>query len=115
MSMVLPMLDRGASKCWTECPILTPHHVDKQAKNYKLTFYGLEVLPCETIRNIGRIAGSEHPPRGQVGGKRPAGHTGSAEPRHGNSSTSSHHIPIVGSTNTEESTTSKRSQSLWLR
>ena len=62
MSMVLPVLNKDATECWTECPILTPHHVDKQAKNYRLTYYGQEVLPQETIRNIGRITGSEHPP-----------------------------------------------------
>ena len=64
MSTTLPTLAKGATTCWTECPVPTPHHKEKKAKDFKLTFYSLEVLPRETIRNIARITGSEHPPKG---------------------------------------------------
>ena len=44
---------------------MTPHHIDKGVKSHKLSFYGEEVLPCEVIRNIGPIADSTYPLKGQ--------------------------------------------------
>jgi hypothetical protein len=64
MSFTLPSLAKGGASCWTECPILTPHHKDKKARDFTVTFYGREILPRETIYNIARFGDSEHAPKG---------------------------------------------------
>ena len=62
--MVLPSLNSGATEAWTQCPVLTPHHLDKDDRGRRATFYGKDALSSNDVRNIGRFANSPYPPKG---------------------------------------------------
>ena len=48
-SMLLPSLNSGATEAWTQCALLTPHHLDKDDRGRGATFYGKDELSSEDV------------------------------------------------------------------
>ena len=63
--MVMPSLNSGATKAWTHCALLTPHHVDKGDRGGSATFYGKDALSSFETWNIARFHISSHPLKGR--------------------------------------------------
>ena len=63
--MVMPSLNSGATKAWTNCALLTPHHIDREDRGRSATFYGKDELSSLETWNVARFSNSPHPLKGR--------------------------------------------------
>ena len=49
VSMVLPSLNSGATEAWTQCALLAPHHLDRDDRCRRATFYGKDELSRDDV------------------------------------------------------------------